>query len=396
VKSAPKPAPAKPKDLLAERVSQAAEESENAAAFMADKGRRAAVAGAVTTLLPIVAKPPPPPSHKAPLVAAAIVAVGLVAAAVIVLLHGRNAPVTPPVVTAGAGLAASDRASLQACAARWSQSLLARQPASGAEAAQQFASLLRGHTAGASLAADQQLRLLAALDRTRGPRGWGASLGGPVPTAEATSWALVAYAQMAQANHAATALDRVRLAVDSLVAQRRGDGAFADASGRVTDELTATVAWALVEAKRSGVAAPAAEQARAGVVAQATARLVAGSVPAGVDAMTFWVLWQGRPLGTVPSAEAPAVARAFARTLLARCPATRGCEGAPSWEPWTALALTELLRDPPASLDAPTRQSLAALRALTIGRVGASREVIARAPTAAVATWLFAAAELQR
>jgi len=90
------------------------------------------------------------------------------------------------------------------------------------------------------------------------------------------------------------------------------------------------------------------------------------------------------------------VARAFARTLLARCPATRGCEGAPSWEPWTALALTELLRDPPPSLDAPTRQSLAALRALTIGRLGASREVIARAPTAAVATWLFAAAELQR
>jgi serine/threonine-protein kinase len=395
-KPAPAPKPAKPKDLFAERVSQAAEESENAAAFMADKGRRAQVAGAVTTLLPVVAKPPPP-AHKGPLIAAAIVAVGLVVAAGIVLLRSREAPVAAPVVTAGTGLAATDRTSLRGCVAQWSQSLLARPATTGGESAQQFAALLRGHTAGASLAADQQLRLLAALDRTRGPRGWGAAPGGPAPTTEATAWAVVAYAQMAQANHAATALDRVSLAVDSLVALRRADGTFVDAAGRVTDDATAMVVSALVEAKRTGVGAtPAAEQARAGVVAQATARLVAGSIPAGVDAMTFWALWQGRPLGTIASADAPDVARAFARTLLARCPAASGCQGAPSWEPWTALALTELLRDPPASLDAPTRQSLVALRALTIGRVGAAREVIARAPTAAVAPWLFAAAELQR
>ncbi|MFO0604932.1 MAG: protein kinase [Polyangiales bacterium] len=392
--SKPRPAPQAKPDLLAQRVSQAAEESEAAAAFVHNRARRAAVAGAVTTLLPVVQKPPPP-SRVGPLVAAAIVAVGLVLAAVVVLMRSRQAPPESPALSSVA-LAPADRSALQACVARWSQSLLARQPASGAEAAQQFTALLRGHTAGASLAPEQQLRLLAALDRTRGPHGWGAAVGG-APAADATAWALVAYAQMAQANHAATALDRVRLAADALVAQRRPDGTFTDAAGRATDEAAAMALWALVEARRAGVGTgAAADAARAGLAASAARRLATGAAPPGVDARTCWALWQGRPLGTVASADAPAVAESFARTLLSRCPPERGCAAAPSWEPWTALALTELLRDPPPSLDPATRRALASLRALAIGRVGASAERIAGAPTPALAPWLFAAAELQR
>jgi serine/threonine protein kinase len=378
-------------DLLSRRISQAAEESEAAADLVANPARRAAVAGAVTTLLPVVARPARSP-RIVPLVAVGVLALGLVGAAAIALLQGREAhPEGPPPTAA---LAPPDRDALRACVARWADALLARPAASGEEAAEQFASLLRGHTAGRTIAPDQQLRLLGALDRARGPQGWGGAAG--AATGDATAWALVAYAQMAQANRAATALDRVRLAAGALAALRRPDGAFADAAGRPSDEATALAVWGLVEARRAGLTGEPTDGALTRAAALSAARITAGAVAPGVDAMTFWALWQGRALGTVASADAPPLARAFAQTLLARCPPTRGCAAAPSWEPWTALALTELLRDPPASLDLATRGSLTALRALAIGRVGGSAERIANVPTGALAPWLFAAAELQR
>jgi serine/threonine-protein kinase len=383
-------------DLLAQRVSLAVEEAEAAASLASDRVRRAAVANAVTTLLPIVPRPFSRRHRTAWWAAVAIVAVGLATAAVIVLFRARPASVgvasTPPALS----LAAHDRSALQRCVTRWSQALLARPPSSGAEAAQQFAALLRAHTAGAPLSPEQQLRLLAVLDRARRPNGWSEGTD-DAPTAPGTAWALLAYSHMAQANHATTALDRVRLASDALMALRRPDGTFVSSGGPTSDVVTAMVLWALLEAQRAGLATtPLFATVRNQLSASATARLLAGAVPPSTDALTFWVLWQGRSLGTLTPTEASRLASAFAQTLLARCPATQGCTAAPSWEPWTALALTELLRDPPPTLGAETLRALTSLRALAIGRLGASAERVAEAPITALTPWLFAAAELQR
>ena len=92
-----------------------------------------------------------------------------------------------------------------------------------------------------------------------------------------------------------------------------------------------------------------------------------------------------------------ALAPEFARSLLARCPAATGCPAnIPSWEPWTSLAVASILRAPPATVDAPTRASLAALLELTLARFSRAREQVASAPSPALAPWLLAAGELQR
>jgi eukaryotic-like serine/threonine-protein kinase len=428
--SAPRPAarvgtPAKPSqtpaDLLSERIAREVDASDTASALALPLRRPDP--HALTTVLPVVSVKPAQGISMTVIAIAGALSLGLTIAAGYVLLHRRvpesvsnNVTQRTPSPTSR-GLAVADRSALRACASQWSAALLAHQntdggfganagaPTSGIDTAQAFAALLRGHVSGAVVAPERQLQVLRALDASRLPTGWSAAPTGasqPRASTAATSWAAIAFSLMADESRAETARARVRIARDALVAAQRPDGSFSDemtpSATASSDAASALATWGLLAAHR---AAPAtggpADAAATRAEAWLTARLRSGVLPTGVDALSFWALWQGRERSPAARAETDALAPVFARALLSRCPADRGCSAdVPSWEPWTALALASLLREPPSSLDGPTRASLTALHELTLARFTRARAQLSDAPSPALSPWLLAAAELQR
>ncbi len=419
--------PAKPSqtpgDLLSERIAREAEASDTASA-LAHPHRRPDP-HALTTVLPVVSVKPAQGVSMTTIAIAGALSLGLTIAAGYVLLHRRapepvtarqTAAATPPPPTTG-GLTVTDRSALRACAAQWSPALLAHQnadggfgpaagaPSSGNDTAQVFAALLRGHVSGAIVAPERQLQILRALDASRLPTGWSASpTNAPQARAStsATAWAAIAFALMAEESHAETARARVRIARDALVTAQRPDGSFSDdmlpTSRSASDAATAVATWGLLAARRAAPSTDARVDAAASRASTWVAmRITSGALPTGLDALAFWALWQGRELSPGARAETDALAPEFARSLLARCPATTGCPAnIPSWEPWTSLAVASILRAPPTTVDAPTRASLAALLELTLARFSRARDQVAAAPSPALAPWLLAAGELQR
>jgi serine/threonine-protein kinase len=410
----PSPAPLVD-NLLAQRISEAADESESASSVMA---RRRPDAHALTAMLPVVTVKPAQGVSMTTIAIAGALSLGLTLAAGYVLLHRRLAasePAPPAAEPVAQGLAPAERAALRACAARWSPALLTRQnpdggfgasgnaPTTGLDTGVAFVALLRGHVTGAVVAPERQLQVLRALVGARLARGWSPSSEAPAQrqaTATATAWAAIAYSLMAQESRAETARARVRIARDALVAAQRSDGSFADdmapGAARASDAASVLAAWALVEAKRADPATDNAA-ARGRATGWLTRQVSASAFPTGLDALAWWTLSQARAHDPAPDAAFAAATTTFARTLIARCPADRGCPaGVASWEPWTALSLQALLRAPPTDLGAPTRAALASLLSLTLARFSRAREAVAAAPAPALAPWLFAAAELQR
>ncbi|MFO0644980.1 MAG: protein kinase [Polyangiales bacterium] len=413
-----------PGDLLSERIAREAEASD-AASALAHPHRRPDP-HALTTVLPVVSVKPAQGISLTTIAVAGALSLGLTIAAGYVLLHRRvpeavaarqTTTVTPTPPPTSGGLTVTDRTALRACAAQWSPALLAHQnadggfgsaagaPSSGNDTAQVFAALLRGHVSGAIVAPDRQLQILRALDASRLPTGWSASPSN-APQARAstsaTAWAAIAFALMAEESHAETARARVRIARDALVTAQRPDGSFSDdmvpTARAASDAATALATWGLLAARRAAPSTDARVDAAASRASTWIAmRITSGALPTGLDALAFWALWQGRDLSPGARAETDALAPEFARSLLARCPAATGCPAnIPSWEPWTSLAVASILRAPPATVDAPTRASLAALLELTLARFSRAREQVASAPSPALAPWLLAAGELQR
>ncbi len=417
-----KPAQA-PSDLLSERIAREADASDTASA-LAHPHRRPDP-HALTTVLPVVSVKPAQGVSMTTIAIAGALSLGLTIAAGYVLLHRRvpeavvahhTTTATPPPPPAGA-LTATDRSALRACSARWSPALLSHQnadggfgptagaPSSGNDTAQVFAALLRGHVSGAIVAPERQLQVLRALDASRLPTGWSAApSNSPQARAStsATAWAAIAFSLMAEESHAETARARVRIARDALVAAQRPDGSFSDdmlpTSRAPSDAATALATWGLLAARRAAPSPDARADAAATRASTWVAmRITSGALPTGLDALSFWSLWQGRELSPDTRRETDALAPDFARSLLSRCPAATGCPAnIPSWEPWTSLAVASILRAPPSSVDAATRASLASLQELTLARFSRAREQVAAAPSPALAPWLLAAAELQR
>ncbi len=414
------PSPATP-DLLSQRIAQEVDASDVASA-LASPIRRPDP-HALTTVLPVVSVKPAQGISMTTIAIAGALSVGLTIAAGYVLLHRRipealapHTAVTAPTPTSG-GLTVTDRSTLRACAAAWSPSLLAQQnadggfgatrgaPSTGLDTAQAFAALLRGHVTGAVVAPERQLQILHALDTSRLPGGWSAtptSAARAHASTSATAWAAVAFSLMAEESHAETARARVRIARDALVAAQRPDGSFSDdmlpAAPSASDAATALATWGLIAAHQ---AAPSEDARTTAALSHARAwlsmRITSGALPTGLDALAFWALWQGRSLDAAARTEVDALAPEFARELLTRCPARTGCPAnIPSWEPWTGLAVTSLLRAPPSALDGATRTQLEALEALTLARFASARAAVSAATPPAIAPWLLAAAELQR
>ncbi len=406
-------------NTLAQRISLEIENSVEASERMT---RRRPDAHALTTVLPAVQVKPASGVSLTVIAIAGAVSLGLTIAAGYVLLHRRvpevvAANVTPPPAPTSHGLAVTDRTALRACTARWSPALLAAQgtdggfgnaeraASNGGDTGQALVALLRGHVVGAVVSPERQLQVLRALDASRLARGWSSSPTASAqrqPVTSATAWAAVAYSLMAEESRAETARARVRIARDALVTAQRPDGSFSEdmapAAHAATDVSSVLATWALVEAHRAEPTETAAvTTARARALTWTAQRVTSGALGEGIDALAFWVAWQGRETDPATRATVDALAVSWSRALLHRCPADRGCApGVASWEPWTALALSALLRDPPAALDAPTRTALQGLLSLTLSRFSRAADAVSNAPPPALAPWLFAAAELQR
>jgi serine/threonine-protein kinase len=401
------PARAAPKDRFAQRISQAAAESEAAVDRVASMRRLGVAPNALTTLLPVAPKRARGVSTVT-LTIVALAAVAVLAIAAVVVLRRREAPpmAVPPRATTELGvLDARERRALRTASIAWSSVLRTQQNADGGFGAQagamtnggdtatRLAALVRGHVVGATVAPAQQLRALQALDAQRLPEGWGFDGGATRrATSEATAWATIAYAHVAQESRAETARMRVQMARTALMAAQHDDGGFSEgvlAMGTSDARTTSFAAWALYEASR---AAPTTDARTVDAHRRALARALAFTVSDDTDfasmARTFWTVWRARR--EVLLVDPEATGARFAQMLLARCALASGC-GA-DVDPWVALAAHALVRESPQSLSLETRRALVSLRT----------SIIARAPTpggnvgTSASAWLLALAELQR
>ncbi|MEO0326760.1 MAG: hypothetical protein AAF447_27705, partial [Myxococcota bacterium] len=299
-----------------------------------------------------------------------------------------SAPRVPPVAASGAPTPAG---LLTRFAPRWHDALLARQQPDGAFRGlpQLPVSAWTTGQAGAALFAtsaharvddDAAQRLLDALSRFRGPRGYGDGDSGL--DVVSTAWVTLAEAAAEQSGHAG-ARDSLRRAVGRLLGTLVDDGSFREqATEPPRPYANAVAGWALVEAERAGFPVPPAARARSFRWLRAALAEEASYATAGLPAHLAVGLFRGAALPAAPPLDDALRAR-LARQLLEECGFAGGkCTRSPlakdttprartssgqdqvelSWLSFGGLLAELLLAEGAPGLDAELRQRLAAYR----------------------------------
>jgi tRNA A-37 threonylcarbamoyl transferase component Bud32 len=284
--------------------------------------------------------------------------------------------------------------------------------ATGMDTGRGLAALLGAHRAGhGAMTPQDQLDTLVALDRLRGDRGWSELRdGAPVPSAQATAWAALAYASMSELTQAETARVRVRVARDALLRSQTDDGGFPlAADGPTHPESTVLATWALVMAEPQDPTAAATVRA-ATRRALVRVRALLDAPPAEGwtprhEALAVLSLARARAALRLADASDDARFARFARGLVTRCalPATGNarCAAAadapaprPAWWPWSMTATAVLLRGESLSLDPATRQSLGAMVRAELAALDGDLAAWQAMPTPELAEALLALSEM--